>query len=243
MPASSWSPPPATSGRARRARRSTAGITAPGQRAVGADGRRVAATWARSIATMTPSRRSARAARAQSIAPTKPDLVAPGVGIESLSGPGQRAVCHAAPTRASGDGSDSQQPYLSLSGTSMAAPVVDRHRRADAAGEPGAVARGREGDSAIDRSFERQVRCLHSGRRLPGRTCRSGAGPASSTASPGTSAGRCDGSGRHDLQPTMPAANCARQLRRFAAASTASALVADGGTAAREPAPYWIEPL
>ncbi|HZA33353.1 MAG TPA: S8 family serine peptidase, partial [Vicinamibacterales bacterium] len=54
----------------------------------------------------------------------KPDLVAPGVGIESLSDPA--SVLHT--TRAAyllaGTVPTSYLPYLSLSGTSMSAPVV-----------------------------------------------------------------------------------------------------------------------
>ena len=54
----------------------------------------------------------------------KPDLVAPGVGIESITEPS--SVLFAAHPRARiwGTSTTSSQPYLSLSGTSMAAPVV-----------------------------------------------------------------------------------------------------------------------
>ena len=44
------------------------------------------------------------------------------------------------------------KPYLSLSGTSMAAPVVDRHRRADAAGQPEPDAEPDQGDPAVHRA-------------------------------------------------------------------------------------------
>ena len=64
------------------------GITSPGQCAVGADRRRrEPQRHGRSRAT-TRSPPSARAARAGSISRPKPDLVAPGVGIESLADAG-----------------------------------------------------------------------------------------------------------------------------------------------------------
>jgi serine protease AprX len=54
----------------------------------------------------------------------KPDLVAPGVGIESLSDP-QSTLYNALPTlRLNGFYTLPYKPYLSLTGTSMAAPVV-----------------------------------------------------------------------------------------------------------------------
>jgi len=54
----------------------------------------------------------------------KPDLVAPGVGIESLSVPGSTLYNTRSAYLLSGTVSTSYPPYLSLSGTSMAAPVV-----------------------------------------------------------------------------------------------------------------------
>jgi len=54
----------------------------------------------------------------------KPDLVAPGVGIESLSAPGSRLYATMSPYLLPGTVPTSYLPYLSLSGTSMAAPVV-----------------------------------------------------------------------------------------------------------------------
>ena len=66
---------------------------------------------------------SVRAARVGSIWSAKPDLVAPGVGIESL--PIRRARCSSRGRRR-GCGArrrPASEPYLSLSGTSMAAPV------------------------------------------------------------------------------------------------------------------------
>jgi serine protease AprX len=54
----------------------------------------------------------------------KPDLVAPGVGIESLSDPGSSLYATRGAFLLSGTVATSYLPYLSLSGTSMAAPVV-----------------------------------------------------------------------------------------------------------------------
>jgi serine protease AprX len=54
----------------------------------------------------------------------KPDIVAPGVGIESLSAPGGRLYNILAPFLLAGTVPSVFLPYLSLTGTSMAAPVV-----------------------------------------------------------------------------------------------------------------------
>ena len=54
----------------------------------------------------------------------KPDLVAPGVGTESLSVPGSALYNSLSPYLLNGTVPTSYSPYLSLSGTSMAAPVV-----------------------------------------------------------------------------------------------------------------------
>jgi serine protease AprX len=54
----------------------------------------------------------------------KPDLVAPGVGIESLSSPDSAFYSTRASYLLSGTVATSYLPYLSLTGTSMAAPVV-----------------------------------------------------------------------------------------------------------------------
>jgi serine protease AprX len=53
----------------------------------------------------------------------KPDLVAPGVGIESLSNPGSTLYA-ASGSLLSGTREFPELPYMSLSGTSMSAPVV-----------------------------------------------------------------------------------------------------------------------
>jgi serine protease AprX len=54
----------------------------------------------------------------------KPDVVAPGVGIESLSDPSSAFYSKRAAYLLPGTVATSYLPYLSLSGTSMAAPVV-----------------------------------------------------------------------------------------------------------------------
>jgi len=54
----------------------------------------------------------------------KPDLVAPGVGIESLSEPASTLYTAGAPYLLKGTVPMTYFPYLSLSGTSMSAPVV-----------------------------------------------------------------------------------------------------------------------
>jgi serine protease AprX len=54
----------------------------------------------------------------------KPDLVAPGVGLESLSDPLSALYTSRAAFLLSGTTATAYLPYLSLSGTSMAAPVV-----------------------------------------------------------------------------------------------------------------------
>ena len=54
----------------------------------------------------------------------KPDLVAPGVGIESLAEPGSTLFNAKPLMRLWGTVQTASEPYLSLSGTSMASPVV-----------------------------------------------------------------------------------------------------------------------
>jgi serine protease AprX len=99
------------------------GITAPGN-----------APWVVTVGASshlgTVNRADDRVAAFSSRGPTaidrspKPDLVAPGVGIESLSAPGSRLYNSLAPYLLSGTVSTDSLPYLSLSGTSMSAPVV-----------------------------------------------------------------------------------------------------------------------
>ena len=54
----------------------------------------------------------------------KPDLVAPGVGIESLGDPGSLLYQARPSARRWGTVRTASEPYLALSGTSMAAPIV-----------------------------------------------------------------------------------------------------------------------
>jgi serine protease AprX len=57
-------------------------------------------------------------------AAAKPDVVAPSVGIESLAAPGSTLYESRSPYLLSGTVAATSLPYLSMSGTSMAAPVV-----------------------------------------------------------------------------------------------------------------------
>ena len=54
----------------------------------------------------------------------KPDLVAPGVGIESLGDTTSFLYQSRPSARRWGAGRSGQEPYMTLSGTSMAAPIV-----------------------------------------------------------------------------------------------------------------------
>ena len=56
--------------------------------------------------------------------PAKPDLVAPGVGAESLSAPDSTLYATRSAYLLNGTVATSFMPYLVLSGTSQAAPVV-----------------------------------------------------------------------------------------------------------------------
>jgi subtilisin family serine protease len=99
------------------------GITAPGN-----------APWVLTVGASTHNgtidRRDDRVAPFSSRGPSaidlvsKPDLVAPGVGIESLSDPGSTLFVRRPEARLAGTVPAQIPAYLSLSGTSMAAPVV-----------------------------------------------------------------------------------------------------------------------
>jgi serine protease AprX len=99
------------------------GVTAPGN-----------APWVITVGASshqgTPDRGDDLVAGFSSRGPTaldyqaKPDLVAPGVGLESLSDPGSTLYAAHPDWRLPGSVPTWYLPYLSLSGTSMAAPVV-----------------------------------------------------------------------------------------------------------------------
>ncbi len=99
------------------------GITAPGN-----------APWVVTVGASshmgTSARNDDRVAAFSSRGPTaidrspKPDLVAPGVGIESLSAPDSSLYNSLTPYLLNGTVTTTALPYLSLSGTSMSAPVV-----------------------------------------------------------------------------------------------------------------------
>ena len=117
------SQPPATRVRVRPAASSTGGITAPAN-----------APWVVTVGATSHAGTIDRAddsiARFSSRGPTavdylaKPDIVAPGVGIESLSAPGSRLYNTSCVVPAGWHCAILSLPYLSLTGTSMAAPVV-----------------------------------------------------------------------------------------------------------------------
>ena len=99
------------------------GITSPGN-----------APWVLTVGASTHNgtidRGDDRIAPFSSIGPSaidlvsKPDLVAPGVGIESLADPASTLFTARPDARLWGTVATDAPPYLSLSGTSMAAPVV-----------------------------------------------------------------------------------------------------------------------
>jgi len=99
------------------------GITSPGN-----------APWVLTVGAASHGGTAARSndtlARFSSRGPTwidfaaKPDLVAPGVGIESLADPHSRLYASFGDYLLDGVRSTAYKPYLSLTGTSMAAPVV-----------------------------------------------------------------------------------------------------------------------
>jgi serine protease AprX len=110
-------------GRDQQGRTVYGGITAPGN-----------SPWVLTVGASshqgTPDRADDVLARFSSRGPTvndraaKPDLVAPGVGIESLSDPDSAFYTTQAAYLLAGTVPTSYLPYLSQSGTSMAAPVV-----------------------------------------------------------------------------------------------------------------------
>jgi serine protease AprX len=99
------------------------GITSPGN-----------APWVLTVGASshqgTASRGDDIVANFSSLGPTwldfaaKPDIVAPGVGIESLADPSSTLYALLRPYLLGGTVSVGYKPYLSLSGTSMATPVV-----------------------------------------------------------------------------------------------------------------------
>ena len=96
-----------------------------GQRAVGADRRRLEHDGHADAPTTTRWRASARAGPTYIDFGAKPDLVAPGTGTVSLAVPGSTFYMTKALYLLDGhEPGIGSKPYLTLSGTSMAAPVV-----------------------------------------------------------------------------------------------------------------------
>ena len=110
-------------GRDDKGKQQLGGITSPGN-----------APWVLTVGASshnrTPDRGDDSVAPFSSLGPSridlvqKPDLVAPGVGMESLADPGSTLFVGRPAARIWGSVATNSQPYLSLSGTSMAAPVV-----------------------------------------------------------------------------------------------------------------------
>jgi len=110
-------------GRNAKGQQQFSGITSPGN-----------APWVLTVGAAshngTVDRRDDTVAPFSSLGPSaidqvaKPDLVAPGVGIESLADPGSTLFATKPEARLWGTVPTATQPYISLSGTSMAAPVV-----------------------------------------------------------------------------------------------------------------------
>ena len=99
------------------------GITSPGNApwvlTVGATSHQRTATRTDDVVAPFSSRGPTLIDRA-----AKPDIVAPGVGLESLADPGSTLFTRYPDARLRGTVDTAHAPYLSLTGTSMAAPVV-----------------------------------------------------------------------------------------------------------------------
>ena len=79
----------------------------------------------------------------------KPDLVAPGIGIESLSDPGSTLYLDQVRNTAVGTVPTAYRPYLEPEWDEHGGPGRDRSGRPDVAGQPGADAQCCEGDHAV----------------------------------------------------------------------------------------------
>ena len=154
------------------------GVTAPGNApwvlTVGASSHRGTVNRADDRMASFSSRGPAAVDRA-----AKPDVVAPGVGIESLSVPGSSLYQSRSAYLLNGTVETSFLPYLSLSGTSQAAPVVT-----------GTVALMLEANPTLTPNAVKAILQVHGAglsgvrppyrrRRLPQRAWRSGAGSLS----------------------------------------------------------------
>ena len=96
----------------------------------------------------------------------KPDLVAPGVGIESLSDPNSWMYNADGDYLLNGTVATSYLPYLSLTGTSMSAPVVTGTVALMLQANPVAHAERGQGDPSIHRAGLRRLRRADAGRRI-----------------------------------------------------------------------------
>ena len=106
----------------------------------------------------------------------KPDIVAPGVGIESLAAPGSASVHLRGGVPAERHRPDRVSSVSQSFGDQRSRARRDRDDRADAAGEPRADAERRQGDSAIHLRNLSLLRPVDGRGRLPQREGRRGVG-------------------------------------------------------------------
>ena len=102
----------------------------------------------------------------------KPDLVAPGVGIESLSAPNSTLYNTRSAYLLPGTVPTSYPPYLSLSGTSMSAPVVAGTVALMLQANPSLTPNAVKADPSVHRAEQPRLRRVHAGRRIPERAGR-----------------------------------------------------------------------
>ena len=116
-------------------------ITAPGQRAVGAHGRRQRTATAPPAAATTRWRRSARAARRRTTTSSSPTSSRPGTGVVSLSSPGSKMYVEKAQYLLERVALHQLQAVSHAERHQHGGAGGQRHGRADAAGQSAAHAR------------------------------------------------------------------------------------------------------
>ena len=151
-------------------------ITAPGQRSVGAHRRRRRTPTAPPAATTTRWRRSARAGRRCIDCIAKPDLVAPGTGVVSLSSPGSKMYVEKAQYLVNGSAPDLVQAVPHAERHQHGGAGGQRHGGADAAGQPELTPNLVKAILQYTAEVHDGLRLPHPGRRLPERARRGHAG-------------------------------------------------------------------